>query len=691
MPEPTQLAFLKALSRIHESDAADLLSAIHELSPLRDVRKEARRSLLRLEQARIYPQRTPPVERTPAIQLPIENPPRFWKGYVTQSREEGEIELILCWEQGFEYNDVQMFIFMMDFWARGLKDFIIENTNKRNFEAQLQEIRKQQPNITLAECTLAEGRRLLEEALTVNEWRKVAPHKEYRHHLPTLNQLIFNAEDVGEDRGLTFINPDLEADEVAATFIGAWSLGDYGLCYDLLSFDSSIREELERDEWIERRRNWADEAKPSRFELTYVREREVSAPSIWLPFGGSGASTRKEAEAAWSLELADTPLSGTLKEMPMGTIVYKETGRHWFWTSYTLAQDQKQWRIQKMSDDGAGAQALSIEELQRRIQEHTDRVNEIMQAHNPQEPGAEQFREELIWRMVQTLYYDDALIVHLPLDRTVYGDAYTRAMGLGAIERAIVYLDRLAHRFIEQRSELLRQLGVLQEALSEHFGELDMKDRQRQFLGLAEQSLRESLSVQDSASSHITLAELLVRRGEENDLEEAETHLQKARTMTSEQREEAIIEADLAVIATQRGQFQQALQHYQRVAALAPDFEDLWLRIGILQRELKQFAEARATYEQAMAEYPQDFRPYAELAVLYMRENNLAKAREVLEQGIQAIPRSAYLLALLASIYLTGGDMRRAQATLEEAEKIDSRLDIVQAVREELNRRTRKK
>ena len=48
-----------------------------------------------------------------------------------------------------------------------------------------------------------------------------------------------------------------------ATFVTAWSLGDYGLTYDLLSSNSSLRDGLERDEWIEQRRAWADEAHPT--------------------------------------------------------------------------------------------------------------------------------------------------------------------------------------------------------------------------------------------------------------------------------------------------------------------------------------------------------------------------------------------------------------------------------------------
>src|SRR5690348_17028760 len=48
MPESTQLALLKALIKERNTDTADVLEAIHELSPNKGVRKEARRSLIRL-------------------------------------------------------------------------------------------------------------------------------------------------------------------------------------------------------------------------------------------------------------------------------------------------------------------------------------------------------------------------------------------------------------------------------------------------------------------------------------------------------------------------------------------------------------------------------------------------------------------------------------------------------------------
>lgn len=687
--ESAQIALVKSLARTETGDSADILSALNELSARKNVRKEARRALIRLESAKVYPKWTAPAARESLVPVSLTYPPRFWRGYASQSREEGEMYFILGWEQGFDYGEIRMLSFLVDFWERGVKDFILDTMPRRGFDERIRSMKQQLSGVELVDCTLAEGRRLLEEALAVNTWRGTSPHEEFRRSRSMINQLILNAPDAGEDSARTFINPDLEPDEVAATFIAAWSMGDFGLAYDLLARDGSLRGELDRDEWIEQRRAWANEAHPSRFELAYMREREASetASALWLPsafFPGGRSSSRKEIETAWSLELSDTPLSGTLNEMPLATAVYKETGRHWFWTSYALAQEQGLWRVQKMTDQGANAQTLSIDELNKRIADHTSRINEIMQSFSPQEANAQELSQEVVWRTVQCIYYDDALIHHLPLDRTACGDAYTRAMSVGAIERSIVYLDRLAHRFAEQKAGALRELGVSQAALSERYSSLGMKERERKFNSLAEQSLRESLALQESAAAHGVLAEHLIRS--DGDLDEATRHLLSAREMITSVDLQITIEQDLAVIATKRGRYDEALSHYRRIEQLNPETEGLWYNIASMQRALHQPEAARATLTQAIEREPRSPSPYAQLATLYMDEHQAEQAIITLERGLQAVPDSAALLALLASVYADTGDLRLAETTMKRAEQLDPNLEIVQAARAALDR-----
>src|SRR2546429_2208427 len=522
--EAAQIALLKALAKLQDTDAADVLLAMNELTPNKAIRKESRRALIQLAEAKVYPSWTPEPEPGPAIA--ITNPPRFWKGFVTETREEGELELVLCWEQGFEYSEARLMALMLDFWDDGVKNFTTEVGSKRHIDERLGNTRVRYSKsigreIRIIDCTLAEGRRLIQEALSVNTWRGTTPFKEYRHHLPTVQQLVLDAHDLDEDLGKTFINPDLDPDEIVGDFVGAWTLGDFGLCFDLLASDSSLSEGLSRDEWVDLRRTWEDEAKPARYEPRFLRERERSQQSIWLPSSALSdrIATQREVEIGWSLELADTPLSGTLPEMPMGTAVYKETGRHWFWTTYTLAQEDGQWRISHMTDEGANVQGLPIAQLQQQLKGHDDRIQEITKEHSPTDPDGAQYYEEIIWRMVQAMHLDDALLVKLPFDRTIYEDAFSRAMSIRMFERSLVYAEALADRFSTTYShgEDLRRLGSMQVSLADQYVQFGMDERAEHFFGLAEDTIRDSLVAEDSALGHLLLGELLMQQGEYDD------------------------------------------------------------------------------------------------------------------------------------------------------------------------------
>src|SRR6266566_1827564 len=232
MPESVQFALLKALAKERHTDAADVLLAINELSPLKSVRKEARRSLIQLQGARIYPQWKPPVQ-PPFVVQPITTLPSIMELPDPDEEEETDPDED---EQDEERSDLR----------------------------------------------------------------------------------------------------DLTPQKVVTTFIESLTDEDYDTAYDLLSSASPLREGLSRDEWIERREDWLDEADPGELEPGFIREREPQKSGLWLPFGISRSSDSKEFEAGWSMEMEETPLSDTLPELPKATAVYEETQRHWFWASYTL-------------------------------------------------------------------------------------------------------------------------------------------------------------------------------------------------------------------------------------------------------------------------------------------------------------------------------------------------------------------
>lgn len=674
LPIPTQLSFIKLLSRTTTTDSADVLTALNTYGTDKEIRKEARRALIRLESMRVRPKWTPPIAQASSIQLNVNNPPRFWQGFATQSREEGELQLILAWEQGYDYSEVRTIGFLLDFWSEGIKDCFVETTSRRAMARRFDEMRTKIANLAPTSATLAEGKRLLEDALSVNSWKKTEPAAEFRHNRHLINQFILEAANIGEDSGRTFINPELEDQEVIVNFLGAWSLGDYGLAYDLLTPESSIRNGLARDEWIERHRAWFDEAKPARLELGFVHEIERPQSTLWVPNPRATSSSRKEIELGWSLELIDTPIAGTLREFPMGTAINKETGRHWFWTNFTVVRSDASWRIQNISDEGARLQGLPITEIQQRIKEYEDAMNALLQKRDI---NRTELMQEAAWRLTQLLHFYDALIAKLPLDRQVNEDAYNRSILIGNPERSMVYLERLLQRFPENHAELQRRLGATLIGLAFTYRNQGMMQRGDALLAQGETVLRESLTSQDTATGHLLLGELYLSM-QRND--EAEQEMLKAKDLDPTPEEQTSIEAALGNIAMRRERMDEAISHFQRVVELNPDYSGIWFNLGFAHRLLGDFDAAELDYQHAIQQEPHDIRPYSELTAIYMNTNKERQARAIVAQGVSANPDSAHLHALYASVLDALGDKRAARRELAEAEEIDPSLEIVQSV-----------
>jgi tetratricopeptide (TPR) repeat protein len=424
LSEGVQMAYMKALSKENKTASADVLAALNALAPAKEVRKEARRSLIHLESTKTYPQWTPPPPPAPEVEESVTtNPPRFWKGLVTDTRDMGEMQLILCWEQGADYKEIRMMGFLLEFWSEGVKDFFTEVNSKRHMENHIERMRQEisGTGIRLAPCSLAEGRRILQEAQEVNAQQKTRPHRDFTRHLPMIRELIMEApESLEEDEAIesaasspasrrriptipmmpqdildTFF-PGMANEEVVGDFIDAWSSEDYEMAYDLLSSNSPLRDGLSREEWVKRRQQWQQEAQPANINVAFIAEHDedledeleenldtdkkpdlVNEDAEVVEDLAEELDTNEEddladepttVETAWSLEFAETPLSATIKEIPHATAFYKESGCHWFWVNYTLVEEDGNLRIHDLIDEGANALQLPVEELQQRME-----------------------------------------------------------------------------------------------------------------------------------------------------------------------------------------------------------------------------------------------------------------------------------------------------------------------------------
>lgn len=680
LTEAAQMALLKGLSKEHDTDAADVLRAINELSPIKAIRKEARRSLIRLQESRIYPKWSPPVE--PAIQASA-NPPRFWKGVVTQTFDSGEVDLLLCWEMGEEYSQARILGFLLEFWSEGVKDFFTEVASKRHIEMHIDEMRTRAPGIETTDCSLAEGRRLLQDALAVNKRYGSLPHRDYRNNLSLIKQLVLDATDVGEDRGIGPTRHQMSPLEVVTSFVESLASDEFELAYDLLTGESGIREGLSKDAWVQRRRDWAEEADPASFEPEFIREIEQKQGGLWLPnrLKENLSSTRKEFDTGWSIEMDDTPLSEGIQELPVGTAINTVTQRHWFWTRYTLVQVEDAWRIESMVDEGANAQSLPPGELQKRIAEQYKRVDQITRKHKPTDSDAQQHLQELLWHLGHALHYTDALIAKSPLDRAAYENAAGAMLALQQFERAIVYFEPLVERFPDKRSENLLQLAAMQIQLSENLFDEEEDAPAERYEQLAAENLRASLAIENSYMGHLLLGQLL----KDDHPGEAEDHLNQAKAMTTDAFVQLAVEKDLGDIAMDREQYDEALQHFNRVAELDPDRGEAWYDIAETYNLLENVEEAANNYRHAIQLEPDNIDYYSALSRMYMEHGQLTTSREVLEEGLRANPDSAEIRAFLALAMSESGDYRAAEALLDEAESIDPDLEMIDMFRMLLN------
>ena len=201
LTEDAQVALLKVLARQPDTDSADVSSALYELNTLKSVRKEARRALIQLEGAKVYPTWSLPAEVRQSALEPIGEIAaddtasyRFWKGYITDSLDIGEAQLLLAFEKEGDANTVRVFGFLLEFVYDGVKDFFTRVESKRKFENFYMQMTSGMP-VTLNDCSLAEGREFVLQALEINKQRGTQPHRDYRLNASLVSRLVLNNPD----------------------------------------------------------------------------------------------------------------------------------------------------------------------------------------------------------------------------------------------------------------------------------------------------------------------------------------------------------------------------------------------------------------------------------------------------------------------------------------------------------------
>jgi tetratricopeptide (TPR) repeat protein len=740
-PEPVARTYAARLGDARgpaAREAAEVAHALSEWEPRREVAREARRARLRLRSVGAHPTlevatpAPPSAAPTPTLTAATaEEPappavplhafgPRLVEGYVTRTREQGEVSLILGWQEGGDPNRVRGYIFRLSFWETGVRDFLLtDQMSRAQFLTDMVEQLSGQTSVEMVRVTWAQARRLVEEALDVKSWQGAAPVREFERHRSQINARLLDEPEDEERRAdiaaeeerarregdRPFIAADLEPEEVVGNWIGAWSYGDYALAYDLLADDHPLRRRQSRAEYIALRRRWAKEAVPDLLRLTLVREQARRAGALWVPgAAGALAGERKDVEAFWSLVLQDSMMGGQLDELPMATLTSQETGRHWYWTGYTLEHHRAAglWLIARQRDEGAASQALTLDELQQRLREAHETVERLMQEapSNPASPEAAEALRAVTGALTAGLHYSDALMVKLPLDESVYRTAVTDARSLGNHERAAALLEKMLGRFRDDITTRF-QLGAEQYLTAEGYAQQGHMDAFADWMRRAVATLEEVARAEPTAEHLQGLGELLARQGH---YDQAEARYREGLRLDPQR---ALLYSDLAdslmgrlsnpnldhpepYSEEERQRFaREALAALREANKLDASVPGVFTRIGAIYELLRQREDALLAFEEAVRRDPGDAEAHYALGSLLLQQQQPARAAHMMETAVQLNPVSVSYRLGLATAYALEGRSTEATRELDLVDRLQPGLPQIAELRALLARQKR--
>lgn len=715
------------------SAAADIALAIGELDARHEVARAARRAGVRLRSAGARSSLTiaaasaaaAPTGATPAEPPAPQTPrkPVFDSAWATHTRDSGEVNLLVLWREGADADVLRAYLFLLDYWQAGVRDFEISDAlTRREVQSQLIEPLRGKDLPPPVKIGWAQARGLVAQALDVTTWRGAEPGGDFaRYRAQVEERLLAEPTDDEQrealrsederfaregDRPLCDFN--LGPDETIANWLGAWSFGDYGLAYDLLTDDHPTRRSQSRVEYVAQRRQWADEAHPAALRLTLIREQEQRASVLWTPEsapGRLGAGVKRELEAFWSLTLADSPLGGQLDELPMGTLISKTSGRHWFWSGYSMQRDvaTNLWLIARQRDEGAQAQGLPVEELTRRVEELRQRAQQKAQTA-PQDPNSAQTAEilrEVTGDLTAALHYGDALTAKLPLDESVSRAALNDARALSAHERAAAILERMVGRYGDD-IEVRFELGVEQYLVAEQSTQLGQQEAAATWLGRATATLTGVADEAPTAQRLQGLGELLARQGHYNQAEQrlrqgialdntvAPLYIDLSEALMGQATDDNLDTPRPPTDVERQPIMRQALEALRDAARIDPTAPRLFTRMGAIYEALHQHEDAIIAFEDAIRREPDDDLARYTLGTLYLSRRDYEKARPLLEMASQLDPSSLQYRLALATDYVALERVREATREIEILDKFAPGLPQVAELKAQLARLKKK-
>ncbi len=673
MPNDVQEALAQAIGRLRGDqglDALDVVEAWSELGNQRAATKEARRASIRLESAGLRSRIKVPAARAVAATVP--NELQFAGAWATRSRESSEVAILIAWSRGEEWQGYRIsFIF----WKG---EILIETTpsglTQRRFEREQIEEMRTSFEVPVVALTLGQVRFLFEDLLDQMAWRGTTLATDVKSLLDLLKGRIQRDEEhqgqAADASVMTLlIDADIEADEVMVDFWSAWAFGDFMLCYELLAERASLRQGATRDEFIALRRKWYDEALPARLRIGATAKTTAEQSGLWVPDASMGTN-RSNWAFFWSLEMRETPIAGQLSEVPMATLTNPSNQRRWFWQTISLERDavSKRWRITRIRDEGAAAQARPVEDLIKRSNELWDEADALAQQF--ERTGTEaQNREHVLHIMAlvqESQSLGEAALMRLPGDRELHKTLVEHAQAVRLLDRAAALLERIITHF-GATMDLWLQVAAIQFNQAQVLAEQEDASGHHFWLDTAIASARQAIAIERTPEGLVVLGELLNMHG---DSAEAESLLRESLAI----RETSGAWIDLGDLLMRQRQFIPAISAFEQAQRLDPTTAVPRWRLGRALEMVDRKPEARLAYEDAVEQNPEDGMAQMLLGVLLATEHEYDQAYLHLIKALELGVMETDLFLQLAVIEADRGNTNSALQLLDQAVRLSPQL-----------------
>lgn len=129
-----------------------------------------------------------------------------------------------------------------------------------------------------------------------------------------------------------------------------------------------------------------------------------------------------------------------------------------------------------------------------------------------------------------------------------------------------------------------------------------------------------------------------------------------------------------ATKALQDGKREEAIDHYEKALAIAPDMYFARNNLGSLYLEERRFDDAEKAFQKVIADNQADANAYFNLGNVYLITGRLPEAATAIGEGVKRQPQSALGQFLMGSVLIKQGDPQAGEERLRSALAYDPTL-----------------